>query len=63
VGKLRSIQLISVFDAKRAVMILGRQKHDDVSSLLLDVSEEQEYILKQYNIDFIDSNDPANYCF
>jgi hypothetical protein len=63
VGKLRSIQLISVFDAKRAVMILGRQKHHDASSLIFDVSEEQEYILKQYNIDFIDSNDPANYCF
>jgi hypothetical protein len=63
VGKLRSIQLISVFDAKRAVNILGRQKHHDVSSLIFDVSEEQEYILKQYNIDFIDSNDPANYCF
>jgi hypothetical protein len=63
VGKLRSIQLSSVFDAKRAVMILGRQKHHDVSSLIFDISEEQEYILKQYNIDFIDSNDPANYCF
>jgi len=63
VGKLRSIQLISVFDAKRAVMILGRQKHHDVSSLIFDVSEEQEYLLKQYNIDFIDCNDPANFCF
>ena len=62
-GKLRSIQLISVFDTKRAVMILGRQKHHDVSSLIFDVSEEQENLLKQYNIEFIDSNDPANYCF
>ena len=55
--------MISVFDAKRAVMILGRQKHHDVSSLIFDVSEEQEYLLKQYNIDFIDCNDPANFCF
>ena len=62
-GKLRSIQLISVFDAKRAVMVLGRQKHHDVSSLIFDVSEEQENLLKHYNIDFIYSNDPANYCF
>ena len=62
-GKLQNIQLISVFDAKRAVMILGRQKHHDVSSLIFDVSEEQEYLLKQYNIDFIDCNDPANFCF
>jgi hypothetical protein len=63
VKKLRSIQLISVFDLKRAVMILGLKKYNNVSSLILDVSEEQENLLKQYNIEFIDSNDPANYCF
>ena len=61
--KSRSIQLISVFDLKKAVMLLECKENTNISSLILDVSEEQEKLLKQYNIDFIDSNDPANYCF
>ena len=61
--KSKSIQLISNFDAKRAIKILGLQNPTDNTSLILDISEEQENLLKQYEIDFIDSNDPANYCF
>jgi hypothetical protein len=63
VGKLRSIQLISVFDANSVFSILGWQKNHNTLTIIFDVSEEQENLLKQNNIDFIDSNDPANYCF
>ena len=61
--KSKSIQLISNFDAKRAIKILGLQNPTDNTSLILDISEEQENLLKQNKIDFIDINDPANYCF
>ena len=61
--RIRSIQLISFFDAKRAFRILGWQKHNEISSLILDISKEEENLLKQNNIEFLDSNDPANYCF
>ncbi len=61
--RIRSIQLISFSDAKKAFGILGWKKYNESSSLIFDVSEEEEYVLKQNNIDFLDSNDPANYCF